>query len=75
MDLLSRLSIFSPTEKNKKFTNVFNRNIFESAALKLEITREKKLPKYCWRHCGTYGKRQYIYPVFEGTHLPMYDIS
>ena len=37
MDLLStsRLFLFNPTEKNKKFTNVFTRNISELAALKL----------------------------------------
>ena len=29
MDILSCLFIFSPTEKNKKFTNVFTRNISE----------------------------------------------
>ena len=38
MDLFSRLFIFSPTEKNKKFTNVFTRNISESAALKLVMS-------------------------------------
>ena len=35
MDILSRLFVFSPTEKNKKFTDVFTRNISELAALKL----------------------------------------
>ena len=32
MDLLSRLFIFSPMKENKKFTNVFTRNISELAA-------------------------------------------
>ena len=42
MDLFSRLLIFSPTEKNRKFTNVFTRNISELAALKLVnvVTKE-----------------------------------
>ena len=35
MDLLSRLFLFSPMEKNEKFTNVFTRTISELAALKL----------------------------------------
>ena len=35
MDLLSCLVILSPTEKNKKFTNIFTGNISELAALKL----------------------------------------
>ena len=29
MDLLGRLFILSPIKENKKFTNVFTRNIFE----------------------------------------------
>ena len=40
MDLLSCLFIFSPTEKNKKFTNVFTRNISELAALNDVVTKE-----------------------------------
>ena len=40
MDLLSRLYLFSPMEKNAKFTNVFTRNISELAALKLVVTKE-----------------------------------
>ena len=38
MDLLSRLFIFSPTEKNKKFTNVLIRNISELAELILVMS-------------------------------------
>ena len=38
MDLLRSLFIFSPTEKNKEFTNVFTRNISEIAALKLVMS-------------------------------------
>ena len=38
MDLLSRLFIFSPMKGNKKFTNVFTRNISELAALRLVMT-------------------------------------
>ena len=55
MDLLSRLFIFSPMKENKKFTNVFTRNISELAALKLVMSGQKKLLKYCCRHCGTYS--------------------
>ena len=29
MDLIGRLFILSPIKENKKFTNVFTRNIFE----------------------------------------------
>ena len=49
MDLLSRLFIFSPTEKNKKFTNVFIRNISELAALKLvmSVTKETSQVSLC----------------------------
>ena len=58
MDLLtiSSLFIFSPTEKNKKFTNVLTQNISKLAALKLVMSWQKKVPKYCCRHCGVYGK-------------------
>ena len=38
MDLLSCLVIFSPMEKNKKFTDVFTQNISELAALKLVMS-------------------------------------
>ena len=38
MDLLSCLFIFSPMKENKKFTNVFTRNISELAALKLVMS-------------------------------------
>ena len=40
MDLLSRLFIFSPMKENKKFTNVFSRNISEFiiAAIKLVMS-------------------------------------
>ena len=38
MDLLSRLFIFSPIKENKKFTNVFTRNISELATL--NVTKE-----------------------------------
>ena len=38
MDLLSRLIISSPMKENKKFTNVFTRNISELAALKLVMS-------------------------------------
>ena len=55
MDLLSRLFIFSPTEKNKKFTNVFTRNISELAALKSghpsKIFRFPS-PSLLWRWVG-----------------------
>ena len=44
MDLLSCLFIFSPTEKNKKFKNVFTRNISELAALKLVMSLQKNFP-------------------------------
>ena len=37
MDLLSRL-FFPPVKENKKFTNIFTRNISELAALKLVIS-------------------------------------
>ena len=37
MDLLSRLFIFSPMKENKKFTDVFTRNISELAALKIKL--------------------------------------
>ena len=40
MDLLSRLFIFSPMKENKKFTDVFTRNISEFAALKL-VSRDR----------------------------------
>ena len=60
MDLLSRSFIFSPTEKNKKFTNVLTRNISEIVALKLVMSGQKKPPKYCCRHCGIYGNPQKI---------------
>ena len=42
MNLLSCLFIFSLTEKNKKFTSVFTRNISELAALKLQTLRGKQ---------------------------------
>ena len=58
MDLLCRLYIFSPMKENKKFTNVLTRNISELAALKLVMSWQKKLLKYCCRHCGTYGNRK-----------------
>ena len=35
MDLFSRLFIFFPMKENKKFTDVFTRNISKLAALKL----------------------------------------
>ena len=38
MDLLTRLFILSPMEKNEKITNVFTRNISELAALKLVMS-------------------------------------
>ena len=38
MDVPSRLVIFSPMKENKMFTNVFTRNIFELAALKLVMS-------------------------------------
>ena len=38
MDLLSHLFILSPIKENKKFTNVFTRNISELAALKLVMS-------------------------------------
>ena len=38
MDLLSHLFIFSPVEKNEKFTNVFTRDISELAGLKLVMS-------------------------------------
>ena len=42
MNLLSCLFIFSLTEKNKKFTSIFTRNISELAALKLQTLRGKQ---------------------------------
>ena len=51
--------LFPPLwEKNKKFTNVFTRNISELAALKLVMSWQNKLPKYCCRHCGIYGNHK-----------------
>ena len=38
MDLFSRLFIFSPMKENKKFTDVFTRNISELGALKLVMS-------------------------------------
>ena len=60
MDFLSRLSIFFRMKENKKFTNVFTWNIPALAALKLVMSWQNKLPKYCYRHCGTYGTRKLI---------------
>ena len=59
MDFPQPLVYFLPYEREKNVTNVFTRNISELAPVKLVMSLQKKLLKYCWRHCGTYyGNRK-----------------
>ena len=73
MDLLSCLFIFSPTEKNKKFTNVFTRNISELAALKLVNVVTKETYQILLQTLALTETANKFRPGFEGTHSPMQD--
>ena len=71
MDLLSRLFIFSPMKENKKFTNVFTRNISELAALKLVMDRDKRNFSNIAADTVALTETANKFRVFEKTHLPM----